>query len=215
MHILITTGPTREYIDEVRFITNASSGRMGHALAEAALAAGHRVTLLSGPVCLDPPSGVTLHRFRTVEELKALLHEHFPACDALLMGAAVGDFRAESPRTGKLSRSDGPLTLRLTPTEDLLASLKPLRREGQVVVAFAVEAGPSERIEAKARDDLTRKGADMVVLNRPEAMAAEKSEAAILSADKVLLPWAKRNKTALAREIFDILSSDRNDRPVP
>lgn len=207
MRFLITAGPTREYIDDVRFITNASSGRMGYAVAAAAVAAGHEVTLLSGPVALAAPAGCRVERFVSVDDLSRLLAEHFPACDVLVMSAAVGDFRVAGRVGGKMSRRGGPVDVRLTPTEDLLASLRPLRRPGQVVVAFAVESGTPEQAEAKARAEMEPKGADLSVVNPPAAMGAQAGEACILSRGGVVLPWARRAKDELARAVVKAVSA--------
>jgi len=203
MRILVTTGPTREPIDTVRFISNASSGRMGLAVAAAAARKGHDVTLLAGEgVPLPPDAPRRTVRFGSVADLKQLLTEHFGACDVLVMAAAVGDFRVEKPFPAKLHRRGGPVTLKLFPTEDLLAGLKAVRRADQRIVAFAVEAGPREQVEAKARKEMAAKGADFVVVNTPAAMGAEESEACILSPKGVVLPWAVRPKEALAEEIL-------------
>ena len=206
MKLLVTAGPTREPIDDVRFITNASSGRMGYAVAATAVQAGMDVTLLSGPVALAAPAGCKVVRFVTVAELKAALETHFPACDALVMSAAVGDFAVARPARGKRARGAGPITLKLTPTEDLLAGLAGRKRAGQRIVAFAVEEGPPSRAQSAAAAKLTAKGADLIVVNTPPAISAEQSEAAILSPTGVVLPWAMRSKEELAREIVRLLA---------
>ena len=210
MRILITAGPTREYIDDVRFISNASSGRMGCALAEATAAAGHSVTLLLGhgataAVAAEFIDRITLVPFTSVDDLAASLRELFPACDALLMAAAVGDFRPEPRFAGKLPRAGGPIDIRLVPTRDVLAGVAATRRADQTVVAFAVEQGSIEQMEAKARNEMARKGAAIVVLNTPEAMAAEASRACVLSPTATMLPWADRPKHLLAAEIIRLL----------
>ena len=175
-------------------------------MAEAAQKAGHEVTLLSGPVALAPPKGCRVRPFVTVEELGDLLTEAFPQCDALIMSAAVGDFTVADFAERKLPRSDGPITLRLVPTEDLLAAVGRTKRPEQIIVAFAMEQGPKEATEARARRKLQAKNADLIVLNNPSAMGAEASEACILSADGVALPWSQRSKEALAAEIVSLLS---------
>jgi len=205
MRVLVTAGPTREYIDPVRYISNASSGQMGYAVAAAAAATGHEVTLLSGPVSLAAPPGCTVAPFVSVGDLKTALEQRFDWCDALVMAAAVGDFMPEARSPAKLRRGGGPIVVRLLPTEDLLAGLRGRKRPGQVVVAFAVEDGPAERIEAKARAEMAAKGADFVVANTPGAMAAAGSLACILSADGVVLPWGHRPKEVLAAEIVGLL----------
>ncbi|MBI5722332.1 MAG: phosphopantothenoylcysteine decarboxylase [Planctomycetes bacterium] len=208
MRIIVTAGPTREYIDSVRYITNASSGRMGFAVATAAAAAGHEVLLLAGPVSLPVPKGLAVMPFQTVDDLKRALDEYFDSCDAMVMSAAVGDFRVEKPFEGKIPRSGGPVDVRLLPTEDLLAGLAVKKRPGQIVVAFAVEQGQPEQIERKARAEMRNKGADFVVVNTPAAMGTPASMACILGPEGPVLPWAVRNKEELANEIVELLGRD-------
>ena len=104
MHFLITAGGTREYIDPVRFISNASSGRMGYALARAALKAGHKVTLITAPTALKPPAGARVVRVQTAAEMFRAVKEHFPACDCLIMAAAVSDYTPARPSKTKLKK---------------------------------------------------------------------------------------------------------------
>ena len=205
MRILVTAGPTREYIDPVRFITNASSGRMGYAVAAAAARRGHRVTLLSGPVAIEAPRGCRVVPFVSVDDLVSAMREHFPRADAVVMSAAVGDFRPARASRRKLRRGGGPITLRLVPTPDVLAAAARRRRPGQVVFAFAVEKGPRRRIESQALREMARKNADYVLLNTPAAMGGKSSAACILCRRGVLLPWRPRTKAALAGTIVRVL----------
>jgi phosphopantothenoylcysteine decarboxylase / phosphopantothenate---cysteine ligase len=205
MRILVTAGPTREFLDSVRFLTNASSGRMGYAVARAASRAGHEVTLLSGPVSLAPPPDCEVVRFVSVADLHSALDARFDTCDALVMTAAVGDFRPERTWEGKLSRAAGAVELRLIPTEDVLASVAERKDPEQIVVAFAVEDGPDEQIVAKARAEMVAKHADYVVVNTPLAMGATASRACVLEPQTVALDWAQRPKTKLATSLVDIL----------
>ena len=210
MRILVTAGPTREYIDTVRFISNASSGRMGCAVACAAVRAGHDVTLLLGPgvaegLIEDLRDRCEIVPFVSVGDLKRELTALFADCDALVMTAAVGDFSPDRTLPTKLHRSAGPVTLRLFPTEDVVASVAASRREDQTVVTFAVEDGPLEQIEAKARSEMAAKGADFVVVNTPEAIDAEASDACILARRGQGLPWGRRTKRALAEQIVRLL----------
>ncbi len=225
MKIIITAGPTREYIDSVRFITTASSGKMGYAVAAEAVAAGHDVTLITGPVAIDPPAGCEVVTFVTVKELAQTLDERFDDCDVLIMAAAVGDFtvgrvgrsevgrveRSEAkshPTTaGKISRSAGAIQITLEPTEDILAGLGRRKRRGQIIIAFAVEDAPAEQAEAKARNEMKHKNADYVVLNPPAAMSADASDASILSPDGTALPWTNRSKPELAEHIIALLET--------
>lgn len=184
--MLVTAGPTHEPIDEVRFIGNRSSGRLGAALAGAAAARGWSVRLLLGPssVSIDD-SRVGLIRFRTVDELSRLLDEHATGADVIVMAAAVADFRPKRPAgtaaPAKLRRSDGGITLELEPTPDLLAGLCRSRRPGQFIVGFALE--PAERMVAAAKEKLDRKGADMIVANPLETMDAASIEAVVIDRD--------------------------------
>ena len=142
MKILVTAGPTREPIDAVRFISNRSSGKMGIALASAALEAGHEATLLLGPGPEDhtAPSACRLIRFGSAAELQQLLESHWPEHQVLVMAAAVADYRPSEPFDGKISRDpDRALTLHLEPVPDLVARMAAARRPDQRVVAFALE----------------------------------------------------------------------------
>ena len=206
MRVVITAGPTREHIDAVRFITNASSGRMGCTVAAAAVAAGHEATLLLGPCDAVPPVGCRVVRFVSVAELAAAMDKEFASCDALVMAAAVGDFTLAEPFAGKRKRSAGPVAIRLKPTADLLSEFGRRKRAGQIIVAFAVEEGPRRALETAARNKLAAKGADYIVVNTPAAMGTEESEACILSREGLALPWALRAKEALAAEIVALLA---------
>jgi phosphopantothenoylcysteine decarboxylase/phosphopantothenate--cysteine ligase len=137
-----------------------------------------------------------------VAELSAELQKRFDPCDALVMAAAVGDYEVRNVRQTKLRRSDGPLTVELAPTEDILAGLGSRRRADQIIVAFAVA---DVDVEAAARRKLLAKNADYIVVNSPAAIGANVSRAAILSRDGVVLDWADRPKTELARAITALL----------
>ncbi len=207
-HLLITAGPTHEPIDAVRYLANRSSGRLGIALAERAVARGWRVTLLLGPtprVCGD--TRVDVHRFRTTSDLQGLLQTWFPKCDALVMAAAVADYRAKLPEgfdpdTSKLKRG-GSMTLELESTPDLLAECS-ARREAQFLVGFALE--PFERLEASARAKLERKGLDMIVANPLETMDSGQIEASVFSAAGGRSDSGVLDKTAFADWLLDILA---------
>ncbi|MEX2106751.1 MAG: bifunctional phosphopantothenoylcysteine decarboxylase/phosphopantothenate--cysteine ligase CoaBC [Solirubrobacterales bacterium] len=162
LRVLVTAGGTREPIDPVRFIGNRSSGRMGIALAAAAARRGAEVTLIAANVALPEPAGVRRIDVETAAQLAQAAAEEFPAAHVLLMSAAPADFRAATVSSGKLARQDG-LDLRLEPTEDILASLAARRGESQTIVGFAAEHG-GDALE-RARGKLTRKNADLIVLN--------------------------------------------------
>jgi phosphopantothenoylcysteine decarboxylase / phosphopantothenate---cysteine ligase len=159
--VLITAGPTREDLDPVRFLTNRSSGKMGYALAEAAMRRGARTILVSGPVDLDAPAGVDWVPVRSTEEMRAAVMARAAEANILIMAAAVADYRPAAVHANKIKRSEGRITLDLEPTADILAELGRTKREG-LLIGFAAE---TNRLVENARDKLQRKGADMIVAN--------------------------------------------------
>jgi phosphopantothenoylcysteine decarboxylase / phosphopantothenate---cysteine ligase len=162
--VLVTAGGTREPIDAVRFVGNRSSGKMGYALARAALARGAHVTLLAANVALPAPAGVELVNVQTAAELETRCEAAFPECDVLLMAAAVADFRPRVAATTKLKKAGrDALTLDLEPTNDILADLAARRRSDQTVVGFAAEHG-TDAVE-RARAKLTSKQVDALIVN--------------------------------------------------
>ncbi|MGH9573286.1 MAG: bifunctional phosphopantothenoylcysteine decarboxylase/phosphopantothenate--cysteine ligase CoaBC [Candidatus Acidiferrales bacterium] len=159
--VLITAGPTREDLDPVRFLTNRSSGKMGYALAEAAMRRGARTILVSGPVELDTPAGVDWVPVRSTEEMRSAVMARAPEATILIMAAAVADYRPAAVHANKIKRSEGRVTLDLEPTADILAELG--RAKGKsILIGFAAE---TDRLAENARDKLERKGADMIVAN--------------------------------------------------
>jgi phosphopantothenoylcysteine decarboxylase/phosphopantothenate--cysteine ligase len=164
LNVLVTAGGTREPIDSVRFVGNSSSGRMGFALAQAASERGAKVTLVAASVALATPAGVRRREVVTAAELGEACAQEFPACDVLLMAAAVADFTPATPANGKIKKSERErLELVLEPTADVLATLATRRREGQTLVGFAAEHGAGA-IDG-AREKLTAKGLDAIVVN--------------------------------------------------
>lgn len=165
MHVLISAGPTREKIDPVRFISNRSSGRMGYALAAAAVRAGHRVTLVSGPVVLPCPEGVERVSVESAAEMAAAIRRCAADADVIIMAAAVADYRPAAPEPRKIKKMPGELTLKLERTEDILAALGQCKRPGQILVGFAAE---TDDLERNALDKLRRKNLDWIAANRVE-----------------------------------------------
>ncbi len=164
LRVLVTAGGTREPIDSVRFLGNSSSGRMGVALAHAARARGAEVTLVAANVAVPPPPGVSCCRVTTAAELKEVCEREFPACDILLMAAAVADFRPASPADGKIKKSGRErLDLELEATADVITGLASHRRDGQTLVGFAAEHG--EGALEHGRGKLAEKGLDAIVVN--------------------------------------------------
>jgi len=182
--LLITSGPTWEPIDEVRYLGNRSSGRLGAALADAAASRGWDVDLLLGPQAAEPTNtAVNVVRFQTAADLEAALAEHAPRCDALVMAAAVADYRpaACSTAEGKIKRTSDDMTLRLEPIPDLIAGEAARKRDDQCYVAFALE--PRDRLLTSASAKLQRKHVDAIVANPLETMGADTIEATFMTAD--------------------------------
>jgi phosphopantothenoylcysteine decarboxylase/phosphopantothenate--cysteine ligase len=168
-HVLITSGATREPVDPVRFLGNRSSGKMGRALCEEALARKARVTVVTGPAEVMPPHGCEVRRVDTAREMHEAVTRLAPGCDVFIGAAAVGDYRAASPHAAKHKRGDGPLRLELTENPDILADVAAARLPGQVIAGFAAETGDPV---AHARDKARRKGVDLLLANDVAAPAA-------------------------------------------
>ncbi|MGP1345242.1 MAG: phosphopantothenoylcysteine decarboxylase domain-containing protein [Phycisphaerales bacterium] len=211
VRLLITAGPTHEPIDAVRYLGNRSSGTLGVALADAAAGRGWETTLLLGPSPRHPSDArVVVRRFQTTADLEALLGAEMPGHDALIMAAAVADYRPK--RTGaagtKLRRGEGGMTLELESTPDLLAGCTAHRRAGQVFVGFALE--PAERLVESARSKLVRKGVDLIVANPLETMDSPSISATLLargSEDRAEPAPAGMDKQAFAGFLLDRVSA--------
>jgi len=159
--LLVTAGPSREPIDPVRYISNRSSGKMGYALVRAALRRGARVTLISGPTALDAPAGARVIRVTTAEEMRAAVLGEYPGCTALIMAAAVADYRPAVVFDRKMKRANGAVELRLEPNPDILRELGE-KKDGRFLIGFAAE---TEALAANAEMKLRAKNLDMIVAN--------------------------------------------------
>src|SRR5688572_8661009 len=137
--ILLTSGPTRQYLDPVRYLTNASSGRMGSALANAALELGHSVVVVSGPVAVPYPTDAEVISVLSTDEMLEACHRFFPSCDGLIGAAAPCDYKPVRIETHKIAKTGEPLTLHLIETPDVVATLGAEKRSDQWVVGFALE----------------------------------------------------------------------------
>jgi len=188
--VLVTAGPTREPIDRVRYLTNRSSGRMGYAVAAAALAAGCDVDLVTGPVELEPPKApkgarLTVHRVETARQMRAAALPAFRGCDLAFHVAAVSDFRPARFVRGKLKKRDlaargGALVLELVPNPDILWECGQRKHQRQLLVGFALEAADGVR---NALLKLREKNLDFVVLNGPSALNATRADVTVLARD--------------------------------
>lgn len=197
MRILVTAGPTREPLDAVRFLSNPSSGKMGFACARAARRAGHRVTLVTGPVALPDPPGVRTVRVTTALEMRRAVLAEYPGADAVVMTAAVGDYRPARRFAGKLKKDARVLTLRLVRTPDILRALG--RRKGRrVLVGFALEVQDAVH---QALLKYKRKNLDLVLLNSPRTFAADRMNAVAYREGRVVRRFRGARKEAVARWI--------------
>lgn len=164
LKLLVSAGGTREPIDEVRFVGNRSSGKMGFAIADQAAARGAEVTVVAANVALPRNPRVSYLNVSTAAELEAAVRERFPGSDALIMAAAVADFTPAAPKEGKIKKAGKEgMEVELVPTNDVLKGLRELRRDGQIVVGFAAEAGDALLPEAQRK--LESKGLDLIVAN--------------------------------------------------
>jgi len=162
MHFLITAGPTREPLDPVRYLSNRSSGKMGYALAEAALASGHSVTLVSGPVAITCPEGAALISVETAQEMYDTVATRINEADIAIFCAAVADYRVASVADEKIKKSADELTLRLVKNPDILGSARGVFGYGGLLVGFAAETND---LAVHALDKLRRKKCDLIVAN--------------------------------------------------
>jgi phosphopantothenoylcysteine decarboxylase/phosphopantothenate--cysteine ligase len=195
MRILITAGPTREYLDDVRFLSNASSGKMGYALAEAAIAAGHDVVLVSGPVSLAPPPDCEFHAVETTGQMYDACLKLFGTCDGVIGAAAVCDYRPRERLPGKVSKTGQPIVVEFVENPDILAELG-RRKQNRWIVGFALEArNPRENALRKLR----AKGCDAIVLNHPRAIGAESNRVELIGpAGQTVAAW-DAGKSEIAR----------------
>lgn len=160
--VVVTAGPTREPVDPVRVLSNRSSGKMGFALAQAAWRRGAEVVLIAGPTSVEPPPGPHLERIETAAEMEAAVREALPGAAALIMSAAVADFRPQAPAQSKIKKAQAPDSIALEPAPDVLRATRDARPQGLVTIGFALE---TDDARAQARRKLESKGLDLIVLN--------------------------------------------------
>ena len=206
MRFLITAGPTREPIDPVRYLSNRSSGKMGYAIAEAAIEAGHEVVLISGPADVDRPRGAALIPVSTSDQMFDAVHQQARNCDILVMCAAVADYKPAKISKNKLKKRNETISLELVPTRDILASLPKNRK--YFVVGFAAE---TENVEANARKKLQEKNCDIVVANdvsRAESgMESDENEVEIFFQNGETRKISRASKKIVARELIKIFEN--------
>jgi len=203
MRILVTAGPTREYLDAVRFLSNASSGKMGFACAEAAARAGHDVTLVTGPVALPDPARVRTVRVTSADDMYRAVMKVYPKIDAAIMTAAVGDYRPAERFAGKLKKSSETLTLKLVRTRDILREMG--RKKGKrILVGFALEVQDAVH---QAFVKYKKKNLDYVVLNTPRTFAADTMDCRVFREGEVVKRFEGATKEAVANWIVAVLET--------
>ena len=207
LHFLITAGGTREYIDPVRFISNASSGRMGYELAKAALKAGHKVTLITtvkNPQFKTQNSKLKIVEVISADEMFKAVKRNFNKCDCLIMAAAVSDYTPLKKSKVKIKKSDKNLIIKLKPTIDTLKWAGKNKKKGRIVVGFALE---DRNLRENAEKKLKEKNLDMIIANTLSAIGAEKSTAWIKQKKHDWLRMSKTSKSAIAKRVIRLVES--------
>ena len=202
MRVLITAGPTREYLDDVRYLSNGSSGRMGYAIAQAALQHGWQVVLVSGPVELSAPPGCEFHQVITTAQMKDACERLFPTCDGVIATAAVCDYKPVQRVAGKMKKIGGPITVEMIETDDVLAELGKTKGH-RWVLGFALEAqNPRENALQKLR----RKNCNWIVLNSPEAIGSEENSVELISSSGETVATWSGPKSRIATSLVEWLA---------
>ena len=203
MKFLITAGPTREAIDPVRYLSNRSSGRMGYALAAAAMEAGHEVILISGPVTLQALADVQIISVQSAQDMYDAVRDHIGGAEAVILSAAVADYRPVQVAVQKIKKHDDEMVLRLERTPDILGSARSVFGYRGVLVGFAAE---TERLVEFAMDKLRRKQCDMIVANDVSQAGigfdSEENEVTLCLPDGTAEPLPRSSKFELARQII-------------
>ncbi|MGA2172632.1 MAG: phosphopantothenoylcysteine decarboxylase [Sedimentisphaerales bacterium] len=202
LRFLITAGGTREYIDPVRFISNASSGRMGYELARAASAAGHDVTLITAPTNLQAPAGVDVVEIESACDMFEAVKRTFGRCDCMIMAAAVSDYTPLRPAREKIKKSGGTITLKLKPTPDILKWAGSHRTRNQVVAGFALD---DRNLRANAERKLRQKNLDMIIANTPAAIGSDRCEVWVKTAGGGWRRIAKAPKRRVAARLIRMI----------
>jgi phosphopantothenoylcysteine decarboxylase/phosphopantothenate--cysteine ligase len=210
--VLITAGPNQEPLDPVRYISNRSSGKMGYALARAAIRRGAEVALISGPTALESPAGARLIPVTTAAEMRHAVLKEFPTCTAVIMAAAVADYRPADFASKKIKRGEGPIELRLEPNPDILKEIG-AQKDGKMLVGFAAE---TDELVANANKKLKDKNLDMIVANDVTGTGAgfdvDTNIVTILDRRGGVYALPLMSKDQLAEQIFDYLLALKNQR---
>ena len=213
VRVLVTAGPTREPVDAVRYLSNRSSGKMGYALAAAAVRRGAQVSLVSGPTSLPEPTGCEVVRVERASEMREEVRRRFPDCDVLIAAAAVADFAPAQASEGKVKKKSMPMQLELRPTPDILAECGRARKPRQLLVGFAAE---TEELLANARAKLKSKRLDLMVANDVSragvGMGSERNAGYLLFADGGEIELPEMEKSAFAERVLDAVVEARKKK---
>jgi phosphopantothenoylcysteine decarboxylase/phosphopantothenate--cysteine ligase len=209
-NFLISAGPTIEKIDAVRFISNHSSGKMGYAMATAAVAAGNKVTLVSGPTRLTPPAGVDFVAVESAAEMAAAIHQRATSADFIIMVAAVADYRPVQTVSGKIKKSPGNITMELERTEDILLTLGQHKQPGQKLIGFAAE---TDNVLEYAREKLKSKNLDWIIANdvsrKDRGFGADNNAVTMIAANGEVVELPLTDKLLLAGRIIEIITGTK------
>ena len=203
--ILITSGPTRQYIDPVRYISNASSGTMGRCLAEAAIAQGHDVVVVSGPVNVEYPKQATVVPVVSTQDMLDECLRIFPECDGMIGAAAPCDYRPVEVADHKIRKTGESLSIKMVETEDIVAAIGATKRENQWTVGFALE---SEDARFRALAKLIRKSCDLVVVNGVEAIESQDNSIEIISREGRIVASESGGKIQVAKTVLDTIRTE-------
>ena len=210
MRIVISAGPTREAIDPVRFITNRSTGKMGYAIARAAVKMNLQTVLVSGPVNLTPPEGVEFVPVESAAEMAEAMKNAAAGADIIVMAAAVADYRPKQYSTSKVKKSDGDMCIELERTEDILLSLGKNKKPGQILVGFAAE---TDDLLQNAQGKLERKNLDYIAANivgvPGRGFGADNNAITLLGRDGSKTEFALQSKEALAESLLSFVLENR------
>ena len=200
-HVLITSGPTRQYLDPVRFISNASSGKMGAAIAKAAIDSGYAVTVVTGPVNIRYPENCNVIQVETTQEMLEAAQAIFPRCELLVGAAAPSDYMPRAVSDDKLKKTGAPITLQLVETPDIIATLANAKRPEQIVIGFALETS-DHRFQALRK--LEEKCCDYIVLNEPTAMTSDENTVRIFGQNAEELLSMSGQKSEISNAILEL-----------
>lgn len=202
IRFLITAGGTREYIDPVRFISNASSGKMGYELARSALLAGHNVTLITTPTNLNAPKGAGVVEVESTRDMFEAVKDKFSGCDCLIMTAAVSDYTPAKFARHKMKKSPGVITLKLKPTQDILKWAGTHKKQSQVVIGFALE---DRNIKKGAERKMREKNLDMIIANTPAAIGSERCGVWVKKTGQEWRGFADAPKKHIANRLIQLI----------